>query len=112
MQLTSKRTFDESRRRFLRGSALALGGTLLTGPAFAAAECSLTEADILGPYYRFGAPFQSRLAGPNEPGDRLIVTGTVFSSDCRTPVRGALIEVWQANSVGLYDTNKPGNFTE
>jgi catechol 1,2-dioxygenase len=41
-----------------------------------------------------------------------VLTGTVFSSDCRTPVPGALIEVWQANSAGLYDTNKPGNFTE
>ncbi|WP_276319571.1 hypothetical protein [Crenobacter cavernae] len=28
------------------------------------------------------------------------------------PLPGALIEVWQANHAGLYDTNKPGNFTE
>jgi catechol 1,2-dioxygenase len=90
-----------------------LGGALLAGPAFGATgECRITEADILGPYYRFGAPFQSRLAGPNEPGDRLILTGTVFSSDCRTPVPGALIEVWQANNGGLYDTSTPGNFTQ
>ena len=25
---------------------------------------------------------------------------------------GTLIEVWQANDAGLYDTTKPGNFTE
>jgi catechol 1,2-dioxygenase len=105
--------FNSSRRLFLQRSAVVLGGTLLAGPAVGATgACRITESDILGPYYRFGAPFQSRLAGPEEPGDRLIVTGTVFSSDCRTPVAGALIEVWQANSAGLYDTNKPGNFTE
>jgi len=40
------------------------------------------------------------------------VIGTVFSADCSTPLPGALIEVWQANTQGLYDTSKPGNFTE
>jgi catechol 1,2-dioxygenase len=102
-----------SRRTFLRTSAVILGGALSAGPAFAAKHlCRITESDILGPFYRFGAPFRARLAGPDEPGDRLVLTGTVFSSDCRTPLPGALIEVWQANNGGLYDTNKPGNFTE
>jgi catechol 1,2-dioxygenase len=102
-----------SRRTFLHSSAVILGGGLLAGPAFAAEEaCRATESEIVGPFYRFGAPFRSRLAGPDEPGDRLVLTGTVFSSDCRTPLPGALIEVWQANHDGLYDTNKPANFTE
>ena len=106
-------TFDMSRRAFLHGSGVILGGVLLTGPAYAAnPDCRFTEPDIVGPFYRFGAPFQSRLAGPDEPGERLMLTGTVFSSDCQTPVPGALIEVWQANNAGAYDTIKPGNFTE
>lgn len=100
-----------SRRAFLRGSSAALGGTLIAGPALAQG-CRPTDGDILGPFYRFGAPFQSQLAGPDEPGERLTVRGTVLSADCKTPVPGALIEVWQANSDGLYDTNKPANFTE
>jgi catechol 1,2-dioxygenase len=102
-----------SRRTLLRRSAVMLGSSLLAGPAYAATrDCRPTEADILGPFYRFGAPSQTRLAAPDEPGDRLVLTGTVFSSDCQTPIPGALIEVWQANKSGLYDTNKPGNFTE
>ena len=106
-------TIDLSRRTFLHRSAVTLGGVLLAGPAYAAGqECHPTEPDILGPFYRFGAPFRSRLAGPEEPGDRLVLTGTVLSSDCRTPLTGALIEVWQANHAGVYDTNKPGNFTD
>jgi catechol 1,2-dioxygenase len=101
------------RRTFLQRSAVVLGGALVATPTLAAGQtCQPTEADIVGPFYRFGAPFQARLAGPGEPGDRLILTGTVFSSDCRTPVPGALVEVWQANHAGLYDTTKPGNFTE
>lgn len=101
-----------SRRRFLGGGAVLLGGGLLSGSTLAQQLCALTQGDILGPYYRFGAPFQSRLAGPEEPGERLMITGTLFSSDCRTPVPGALMEIWQANSAGLYDTQKPGNFTD
>lgn len=102
-----------SRRTFLHRSAAILGGGLLPGSALAATQaCRPTEPEIIGPFYRFGAPFRSRLAGPDEPGDRLLLTGTVLSSDCRTPLPGALIEVWQANHAGLYDTNKPGNFTE
>lgn len=102
-----------SRRTFLYRSAVLLGGSLLGGSAFAARQaCRPTEPDVLGPFYRFGAPFRSQLAGPDEPGDRLVLTGTVFSADCRTPLPGALIEVWQANHAGVYDTSKPGNFTE
>lgn len=111
--LIPKVTLADSRRIFLHRSAVVLGGALLGGPVFAAKQvCQLTEFEIVGPFYRFGAPFRSQLAGRDEPGDRLILTGTVFSSDCRTPLPGALIEVWQANHAGLYDTTKPGNFTE
>ena len=111
--LISESIIDMSRRTFLHRSALTLGGALLAGPAYAASqECHPTEPDILGPFYRFGAPFQSQLVGPDEPGDRLTLTGTVLSSDCQTPIPGALIEVWQANTAGLYDTQTPGNFTE
>jgi len=101
-----------SRRGFLRGTALGLGALLAAPTTLGAQECRLTEPEILGPFYRFGAPLRSRLAGSDEPGDRLVVSGTVYSSDCRTPLPGALIEVWQANSAGLYDTTEPGNFTQ
>jgi catechol 1,2-dioxygenase len=101
------------RRAFLHRAAALLGGALAVNAAPAAGQdCRPTETDIIGPFYRFGAPFQTRLAPPNEPGDRLVLTGTVLSADCRTPVPGALIEVWQANHAGVYDTAKPGNFTE
>ncbi|MGH9577901.1 MAG: hypothetical protein ACRD3R_10735, partial [Terriglobales bacterium] len=101
--LVPKVTFIPSRRDFLaRGTAL-VGGVLVAGPAVGAGKgCRITEADVLGPFYRFGAPHQTKLAGPDDRGDRLILNGTVFSSDCRTPLAGALIEVWQANSDGQY----------
>ncbi|MGQ7959035.1 dioxygenase family protein [Pseudomonas sp. SP16.1] len=100
-----------TRRHFLYAGAM-LGGDLLAAPALAQQACRLTPGDILGPYYRFGAPFLAKLAGPDEAGERLAVSGRVLSADCRTPVANALIEVWQANSSGLYDTQTPGNFTD
>jgi catechol 1,2-dioxygenase len=97
----------------LAGIASLLGCTLAPDAALAAAKaCRLTRGDIIGPFYRFGAPFQTRLAGPNEPGERLIVSGKVYGPDCRSPLRDALIEIWQANQAGQYDTSKPGNFTD
>jgi catechol 1,2-dioxygenase len=102
-----------SRRMFLHGSAAVLGGALTPSALAASAKnCQLTEREILGPFYRFGAPFQTKLAGPNEPGQRLTVAGTVYSSHCRSRLPNTLIEVWQANNAGQYDTEKPGNFTE
>ena len=100
------------RRMFLQGSAALLGGAFLPDAVAAAKGCRPTEQDIIGPFYRFGAPFETKLAGPDEAGDRVIVAGTVYSSDCRSRVPNALIEVWQSNKAGLYDTDKPGNFTE
>ena len=101
-----------SRRTLLRGTA-AFGGALVAGRALGATPgCQPTESDIVGPFYRFGAPFRSRLAEAGEPGDRIVLTGTVLSADCRTPVPGALVEIWQANHTGVYDTSTPGNFTE
>jgi catechol 1,2-dioxygenase len=108
----SIRALSLPRRMVLQGMA-SLIGCATTSSAFAAAKsCKLTERDIIGPYYRFGAPFQTKLAGPNEPGERLIISGKVLSSDCRTRLPNTLIEIWQANKAGQYDTDKPGDFTE
>jgi protocatechuate 3,4-dioxygenase beta subunit len=35
-------------------------------------------------------------------GQRLLVSGTVYRADCRTPLAGASIEVWQTNARGEY----------
>jgi catechol 1,2-dioxygenase len=101
------------RRLVVQGLAALFGYAAVPSTVAAAAKaCKVTERDIIGPFYRFGAPFQTKLANANESGERLIISGRVLSSDCRTRLPNALIEVWQANQAGLYDTNKPGDFTE
>ena len=103
-----------SRRLFLQRTATVLGAAAVSLPAPAAAkECSLTEQEILGPMYNYGAPsFQVKLADDDEPGQKLILRGTVYSADCRTPLPGTLIEIWQANDKGFYDKKRPGDFSE
>src|SRR5687767_9788496 len=47
-------------------------------------------------------PAKLTLPRPDEPGERLIVSGAVYAEDCVTPLAGALLEVWQANAAGEY----------
>lgn len=102
-----------SRRDFLRRGVTMLGGATIASSGIALAkECVLTPNDILGPMYNYGAPMQAKIAADGEPGERLILAGTVFSADCRTPLPNTLIEIWQADATGMYDKKQPGNFLE
>jgi protocatechuate 3,4-dioxygenase beta subunit len=65
--------------------------------------CKLTESDMLGPFYKEGAPFKQRL-GEGVEGERLIITGKVMDTRCQ-PIQDAILDVWQANSTGEYDNN-------
>lgn len=67
-----------------------------------AASCEPTQADVQGPFYVAGAPSRTSLAGPLEPGDRILVRGRVLGPDCRTPLPNALVDVWQADAEGNY----------
>jgi protocatechuate 3,4-dioxygenase beta subunit len=42
------------------------------------------------------------LAAPGEPGERLVVRGTVYRPDGRTPAGGIVLYVYQTNAAGLY----------
>ena len=112
--LESKFDSALSRRLFLQRAALALGAATVGLPVLATAkECRPTEQEILGPMYNYGAPsFQVKLADDDEPGQKLMLRGTVYSADCRTPLPGTLIEIWQANDKGFYDKKRPGDFSE
>jgi catechol 1,2-dioxygenase len=62
-----------------------------------------TTTDILGPFYRPGAPFKTDLVQPGTKGEILHFRGTVFGKDGKTPVNGALVEIWHCNEDGVYD---------
>jgi catechol 1,2-dioxygenase len=64
--------------------------------------CEPTTDDALGPFFEDGAPMRVKIASDAEPGERLVVTGTIVEDDCITPVAGALLDVWQADEDGVY----------
>jgi len=67
-----------------------------------ALSCAPTTSDVEGPYYAKGAPSRTLIAAKSEPGERLIISGTVFGPDCTTPLAGAVVDVWQADKDGNY----------
>jgi protocatechuate 3,4-dioxygenase beta subunit len=102
------------RRDFL-GAALALPALVALGGRPAGAQprtlpptpsCvekgQATPQQTAGPFFRPRSPRQASLIEPGMAGTRLIVTGSVLSTDCR-PIPGALLDVWQADDRGEYD---------
>ena len=73
-----------------------------------------TPSQTAGPYVHIGLiphqagfeifrnNFSNVLAGPNTRGERILIEGRVLDGT-GTPVRDALIEIWQANSEGRYN---------
>lgn len=70
---------------------------------FAAGDC-LTSSDILGPYYKPNAPYINDLSG-QDTGSKLYISGTVFASDCISPLPNVTLEVWQADGQAQYHDN-------
>jgi len=62
-----------------------------------------TTTDILGPFYRPGSPVRQRIVPPDSKGIPMLLKGTVFKPDGKTPLGGALIEVWQCDEKENYD---------
>lgn len=67
-------------------------------------DCSVTVEDILGPFYKAGAPERSDLAASLAVQNELVVEGRIMSCDCVTPLAGAVVDVWQADETGVYDS--------
>jgi protocatechuate 3,4-dioxygenase beta subunit len=61
-----------------------------------------TTTDILGPFYRPGAPFKTDLVQPGTKGEISHFSGTVFGKDGK-PVKAALVEIWHCDETGVYD---------
>lgn len=68
-----------------------------------------TEDNILGPYYRTGAPFRGKVTPPLEAGKVLLISGRVWAFDSKRPLANAVLDIWQANAKGRYDNDDPKN---
>jgi len=95
------------RRNFLRDSSLiafsigVFGKIKWDGKAFVGEDPTTT--DILGPFYRPGAPFRANLVQTGTRGEILHFSGTILGKDGKSPVKNALVEIWHCNEDGVYD---------
>ncbi len=65
-----------------------------------------TESTVFGPFHRLNAPEMpagGNIAHLDEKGPPTLVAGRVLDLDGR-PIAGALLDVWQAQTNGLYDS--------
>jgi catechol 1,2-dioxygenase len=66
-----------------------------------------TEDNILGPYFREGAPFRAKVTPPHAKGTTMLIRGRVWGFDTKKPLSGALLDIWQADADGRYDNDDP-----
>ena len=62
-----------------------------------------TSGEVLGPFFRKGAPDNRVLRAPGDPGFPLKVAGRVLNTKAQL-VEAARIDMWQADHAGRYDT--------
>src|SRR5438094_671075 len=65
-----------------------------------------TESTVFGPFHRLGAPelpAGGNIAHLDKTGTPTLVSGRVLDLDGQ-PIAGALLDVWQTQSSGLYDS--------
>jgi protocatechuate 3,4-dioxygenase beta subunit len=98
---------DERRQEFILLSD-SLGVTAVKDRVNHPHMPGATEHTLLGPFHRAGAPemaLGSNLAA-GVPGEPVLVRGRVLSAGGR-PIPGAALDVWQSDSEGFYDLQKP-----
>ncbi|MFL6129182.1 MAG: dioxygenase [Mycobacteriales bacterium] len=69
-----------------------------------------TASNVEGPFWRPGAPrypSPAVLAGPEEPGEPLVLSGTVTDAATGAPLPAATIDIWQTDAGGHYDHEDP-----
>ena len=106
---------DDRRQEFILLSD-TLGVSMLVDAINHRKPSGAAETTVLGPFYRPGAPDRPMWAdifdglpgsdgGP--PGEPTYLSGRVIDTDGK-PIAGATLDVWQTDSEGMYDVQRPG----
>jgi len=101
---------DDKRQEFILLSD-TLGVTILVDSINHRMPEGATESTVFGPFYREGAqilePGTNIAHGPElEKGELTVVRGCVTDPDGQ-PIKGALLDIWQASPDGLYESQDP-----
>jgi hydroxyquinol 1,2-dioxygenase len=98
---------NDKRQEFILLSD-TLGVSMLVDAINHRALAGATESTVLGPFYVDAAPVLPNGSDISRglPGEPLFVEGRVTSTD-GTPLAGTTVDVWQADSDGFYDVQRP-----
>lgn len=98
---------DAKRKEFILLSDV-LGVSMLTVMINGRTPSGATPNTVLGPFHIEDSPILEKGAAlpGNLPGEPLYIGGTVRDLDDR-PIAGALLDVWQADEDGTYETQIP-----
>ena len=97
------------RRTFIKKSSLsalsisAFGSIQWNGIKFVGNDPTTT--DILGPFYRPGAPMRSNLMKADTTGIPLTLKGKIFKDDGKTAIGNSLVEIWHCDENQYYDND-------
>lgn len=105
-------THRHNRREFLGASAALVLGVVSEAraqggrarPTPACGDDVVTPAQTPGPFFKPQSPLRASLLEPGMPGTKIVVEGTVLTTDCK-PVPKALLDFWQADARGEYDNS-------
>jgi catechol 1,2-dioxygenase len=64
---------------------------------------------LIGPFLRAGSPFRERGTADmsdDTPGARVRISGKVHDIDSKGPIGGAVLDIWQASTNGLYENQE------
>ena len=77
---------------------------LASGSALGQPQCGApTPEDIEGPFYKSGAPPKANLAEAGSKAEKLVLSGTVRSADCKL-LAAVRLDFWHADARGEYDS--------
>lgn len=90
------------RRAFLRCAS----STALTLPLIGLGVVELTSCAgaTTGTTLNPGGGWRTTISPANEPGEPLIISGTIYAPDGRTPIEGIFLSVYQTDATGVYST--------
>jgi protocatechuate 3,4-dioxygenase beta subunit len=95
------------RRTFIKNSSLAVFSVSVFGTLYRHDEHfegdTPTTTDILGPFYRPGAPLRTNLRLASSTGTPIVLKGIIFKEDGKTPIHNALVEIWHCDEHEAYD---------